>query len=126
MRKLLCVLLCFALAPGCSAACAKTASDYAGSWSLIEVVSDGRSKTATEAGIPDQTIAVEADGTSRTHSVMDGTDETGTWQAAEGGISLIAADGETAFFASDEAGHLVKEEDGVRLVFSRFSTYCGT
>lgn len=70
----------------------------------MEVVIDGRSKTASEAGIPDQTIALEADGTSKTYSVMDGTDETGTWQATEGGISLIAADGETAFFALDEAG----------------------
>ena len=126
MKRMLSVLLCFALVFTCSAAFAETAFDYTGIWSIIAVDEGGQIKTANEAGVPDMTMALEADGTNRVYSVMLGEDSTGTWRAADGGVITTDGSGTEVFFALDGEGRLVSEDTDRRVILSRFSTYCGT
>lgn len=119
MKKLSALLLALVLAATLCFGAMAEAVDYTGTWSLTGMLSGETSLDPTALGMS-ATMVLNADGTC-TLTTM-GMEESGTWTAVEGGISMTDAAGDTDTLTYAD-GALSMTEEGVTLVFTPAEEY---
>ncbi|MBQ2954005.1 MAG: hypothetical protein IJE07_10750 [Clostridia bacterium] len=114
MKKLSALLLALLLAATmCVGAMAETVS-YVGTWVLTSIVSGETAMDPATLGM-DMAIILYEDGTC-TLSML-GVSEQGTWEPAEGGVSLTDAAGTTDVLAYRD-GALVMSAEGIEMILT--------